>query len=46
MRLSRLPALLVAAALAGVLAACTPEPEFGQCEPGVGDLSRTQTVCP
>jgi hypothetical protein len=46
MPLPRLSVLLAAAALAGLLSACTPEPEFGQCEPGVGDLSRTETVCP
>ncbi|MCX7645194.1 MAG: hypothetical protein N2Z62_07860 [Rhodobacteraceae bacterium] len=46
MPLPRLSALIVAAALAGLVAACTPEPEFGQCEPGVGELSRTGTVCP
>lgn len=45
MPLPRLSVLL-AAALAGLLSACTPEPELGQCEPGVGELSRTGTVCP
>lgn len=34
--------------LAAFVAACAmpPEEDFGECEPGVGELSRTETVCP
>jgi hypothetical protein len=33
---------------AAFVAACAwpPEEEFGECEPGVGGLSRAETVCP
>ena len=36
-----------ALALALALAACEPaQPQFGQCEPGVGDLSQAGTLVP
>ncbi|MCU0911815.1 MAG: hypothetical protein MUE98_10880 [Rhodobacteraceae bacterium] len=40
------PSFLAVAVAALLLSACAPEPEFGACEPGVDDLSRTETVCP
>jgi hypothetical protein len=38
-----LPLMLVAFVAACALPA---EDEFGQCEPGVGGIGRTATVCP
>ena len=46
MRLLPLPLFMAVAVTALLLSACAPEPGFGACEPGVEDLSRTETVCP
>ncbi len=39
--------LVLTLSVLSVLAACAPEPEeFGQCEPGVDNMSRVSTVVP